>query len=94
MGNTIRFLKWLGVVVVIIMIFAAVGYALPFNGSSIFPASIAVVGVFFVIGYLIFRDITDRKQTEQILQQRERYLTALNKAGSVLLATGREVPCQ
>ena len=94
MGNTIRFRKWLGVVVVIIMIFAGVGYALPFNGSSIFPASIAVVGVFFVIGYLIFRDITDRKQTEQILQQRERYLTALNKAGSVLLATSREVPCQ
>ncbi len=94
MGNTIRFWKWLGVVVVIIMIFAGVGYALPFNGSSIFPASIAVVGVFLVIGYLLFRDITDRKQTEQTLQQRERYLAALNKAGSVLLATGREVPYQ
>ncbi len=94
MGNTIRFLEWLGVMVVIIMIFAGVGYALPSNGNSIFPASITMVGVFLVVGYLLFRDLTARKQTEQTIQQRERYLTALNNAGSVLLASDREVPCQ
>ena len=65
MGNTIRLRKWLGVVIVIIMTFAGVGYALPFNGSSIFPASIAVVGVFLVIGYILLRYIAKRKQTEQ-----------------------------
>ena len=91
MGNIMRFWKWMVLILVILMIFVGLDYTFRFKGSNIFLASIAMVGVFFVIGYILFRDIADYKQR---LQQRERYLAALNKAGSVLLGSGREVPCQ
>ncbi len=102
MGNAIRFRKWLGVVLAIIIIFAGVVYALRFNGRIIFPASIVVVCVFFVSGFILFRAgnrrqhkyIKELVQNEQTLQQRERYLAALNNAGSLLLKAGRKVPCQ
>ncbi|MCD6273581.1 MAG: response regulator [Deltaproteobacteria bacterium] len=102
MGNAIRFWKWLGIVLVIIIIFADVVYALSFNAGIIFPASILVTGVFLVSGFILFRAgnrrqheyIKELVQNEQTLQQRERYLAALNKAGSLLLKAGREVPCK
>jgi signal transduction histidine kinase len=102
MGNAIRFWKWLGVVVVIIIIFADVVYALSFNARIIIHGSVLVTNLFLVIWFILFRAenrrqheyIKELEQNEQILQQRERYLSALNKAGSLLLKAGREVPCK
>ena len=95
MGNIMRFWQWLSGGIVIVMIFAGVEYSWRFNGSNIFLVLIAMAGVFFVIGYILFRDITNNyKQTEQTLQQRERYLAALNNAGALLLGCSLKVPCQ